>query len=189
VPGRTGSFVVPNGTIISGMLENTIDTKLSQNNDRFKMTVQSPNEFRGAIIEGHLSGVGRSGRVSGRSNVTFNFETITLRDGKTYDFAGFLQSIKDQNGKPVKVDAEGTIKGSSQTKETAKRGGAGAGLGAVIGAIAGGGTGAAVGAIIGGSIGAGSVLVQGRDDVQLYKGTTITVQASSPIHTDQPTDN
>jgi hypothetical protein len=189
VPGRTGSFVVPNGTIISGMLENTIDTKLSQNNDRFKMTVQSPNEFRGAVIEGHLSGVGRSGRVSGRSNVTFNFETITLRDGKTYDFAGFLQSIKDQNGKPVKVDAEGTIKGSSQTKETAKRGGAGAGLGAVIGAIAGGGTGAAIGAIIGGSVGAGSVLVQGRDDVQLYKGTTITVQASSPIHTDQPTDN
>jgi hypothetical protein len=188
-PGRTGDFVVPNGTIVTGLLESTIDTKVSQNGDRFKMTVQSPMEFRGAVIEGHISGVGRSGRVSGRGNVTFNFDTITLRDGKTYDFAGFLQSIKDQNGKDIKVDTEGVAKSGSQTKETAKRGGIGAGLGAIIGAIAGGGTGAAVGAIIGGGVGAGSVVVQGRDDVQLFKGSMITVQASSPIRNDQPSDN
>lgn len=188
-PGRSGEYVVPNGTIITGLLESTIDTKVSQNNDRFRMTVQSPIEYRGAVIEGYISGVGRSGQVSGRSNVTFNFERITLRDGKTYDFAGFLQSIKDQNGKTVKVDTEGTAKGNSQTKETAKRGGLGAGLGAVIGAIAGGGTGAAVGAIIGGGVGAGSVIVQGRDDVQLMKGSMITVQASSPIRDRQPQDN
>ena len=77
--------------------------------------------------------------------------------------------IKDQNGKPVKVDTEGTAKGDSQTKETAKRGGIGAGLGAVIGAVAGGGKGAAIGAIIGGGAGAGSVIAQGRDDIQLLK--------------------
>ena len=189
VPGRTGDFIVPNGTTITALLDNTIDTKVSQNNDKFRMIVQSPMEFRGAVIEGHVTGVGRSGRVSGRSNVTFNFDTITLRDGKAYDFSGFLQSIKDQNGKPVKIDAEGTIRGGSQTRETAKRGGIGAGLGAVIGAIAGGGTGAAVGAIIGGGVGAGSVIVQGRDDVQLYKGSTITVQASSPIRGNQQADN
>jgi hypothetical protein len=189
VPGRTGDFVVPNGTIVTGLLESTIDTKVSQNGDKFKMTVQSPMEYRGAVIEGHISGVGRSGRVSGRGNVTFNFDTITMRDGKTYDFAGFLQSIRDQNGKEVKVDTEGTAKSGSQTKETAKRGGIGAGIGAVIGAIAGGGTGAAVGAIIGGGVGAGSVVVQGRDDVQLFRGSMITVQASSPIRNDQPSDN
>jgi hypothetical protein len=186
---RSGNFIVPNGTIIVAALESTIDTKASQNNDRFKMTVQSPLEFRGAVIEGRITGVGRSGRVSGRSNVTFNFDTITLRDGKTYDFAGFLQSIKDQNGKSVAVDTEGTAKGGSQTKETAKRGGVGAGLGAIIGAITGGGTGAVVGAIIGGSVGAGSVVVQGRDDLQLFKGSTITLQASSPVRDDQPSDN
>jgi len=181
VPGRTGDFVVPNGTLITAQLENTIDTKASQNNDKFKMTVQSPMEYRGAVIEGHLSGVGRSGRVSGRSNITFNFDTITMRDGKTYDFAGFLQSIKDHNGKPVRVDSEGVVTSGSQTKQTVKRGGIGAGLGAVIGAIAGGGTGAAIGAVIGGGVGAGSVIVQGRDDVQLMKGSIFTVQASSPI--------
>jgi hypothetical protein len=185
-PGRTGQFVVPNGTVVTGILESTIDTKVSQNGDRFRMTVQSPDEFRGATVEGYISGVGRSGQVSGRSNVTFNFESITLRTGERYDFAGYLQSIKDQNGKPVKIDSEGVAKGDSQTKETVKRGGAGAGLGALIGAIAGGGKGAAIGAIIGGGVGAGSVIAQGRDDVQLFKGSMITVQSSSPIRRDQP---
>ena len=182
---RTGEFIVPNGTIITGTLENMIDTKVSQNNDRFKMTVQSPLDFRGAVVEGYISGVGRSGRVSGNSNITFNFETITLRDGRRYDFAGYLQSIKDQNGKTVKVDSEGTAKGDSQTKETVKRGGIGAGAGAILGAIIGGGKGAAIGAIIGGSAGAGSVIAQGRDDVQLMPGSTITVQASSPVRDNQ----
>ncbi|MEP6704877.1 MAG: hypothetical protein ABJB34_08735, partial [Acidobacteriota bacterium] len=100
--------------------------------------------------------------------------------GERYDFAGYLQSIKDQNGKEVKVDNEGTARSDSRTKETAKRGGIGAGLGAIIGAIAGGGTGAAIGAIIGGGAGAGSVVIQGREDVQLMKGSTITVQSTSP---------
>ncbi|MEO8573386.1 MAG: hypothetical protein ABI481_05410 [Pyrinomonadaceae bacterium] len=175
-----GEFIVPSGTIVTGLLESAIDTKITQNNDRFKLIVQSPNDFRGATVEGYLSGVGRSGQVSGRSNVTFHFESITLRSGQRYDFAGYLQSIKDQNGKVVKVDAEGTAKGGSQTKETAKRGGIGAGLGAIIGAIAGGGTGAAIGAIIGGGAGAGSVAVQGREDLKLMKGSMITVQSTSP---------
>jgi hypothetical protein len=182
---RSGNFVVPDGTMITGRLENEITTKVSQNNDRFRMTVQSPNEFRGATIEGYISGVGRSGKVSGQSNVTFNFEKITLRNGQSYDFAGFLQSIKDQNGKSVNVDNEGTARGGNQTKETAKRGGIGGGIGAVIGAIAGGAKGAAIGAIIGAGGGAGSVAVQGKDDIQLLPGTTITVQASSPIQQDR----
>jgi len=188
---RVGEFIVPSGTIVSGFLETSIDTKVTQNNDRFKLTVQSPDEFRGATIEGFVTGVGRSGRVSGRSNLTLNFETITLRNGEHYDFAGYLQSMKDHAGKTIKVDPEGTVRGSSQTKNTAKRGGIGAGIGAIIGAIAGGGTGAAIGAVIGGGAGAGSVLVQGKDDLQLQKGTLITIQSTSPNVSARraPTDN
>jgi len=178
--GRRGEYIVRNGEIITGFLDNEINTKASQNNDRFRITVQTPDEYRGAVIEGYLTGVGRSGKVTGSSNVTFNFERITLRNGQTYDFAGFLQSVKDQTGKEVKVDTEGAAKGKSQTKETAKRGGIGAGIGAVIGAIAGGVKGAAIGAIIGGGAGAGSVAIQGDGDLVLGKGSTITITASSP---------
>lgn len=179
--GRTGQFVVPDGMIVLGTLETDIDTKASQNNDKFRMTVKSPSEFQGAVVEGYLSGIDRSGKISGRSNITFNFERITLRDGRTYDFAGSLYAIKDQDGKIIKIDSEGTAKGDSQTKETIKRGGIGAGLGALIGAIAGGAKGAAIGAIIGGGAGAGSVYVMGRDDLKLLKGSEISVQSSSPI--------
>ena len=179
-PARTGNFVVPNGTVITAVLENNVTTKASQNNDRFKLTVQAPAEFRGATIEGYLTGINRSGKVSGRSQITFNFERITLRTGETYEFAGYLQGVTDTNGKQVKIDTEGTAKGDSQTKETVKRGGIGAGLGAIIGAIAGGGKGAAIGAIIGGGAGAGSVVLQGKDDLELQKGSILTVTASSP---------
>jgi hypothetical protein len=181
-----GNYTVPNGTILTGVLENEISTKVSQNNDRFRLTVQSPPEFRGAVIEGYISGVGRSGKVSGQSNVTFNFERITLRSGQSYDFAGVLQSIRDQNGKNIKVDNESTARGDSQTRETAKRSGAGAAVGALIGAIAGGAKGAAVGILVGGGAGAGSVYAQGKDDIRLLPGSTITVQASAPNGTSNP---
>jgi hypothetical protein len=144
------------------------------------MTVTAPSQYKGAVIEGYLSGIQRSGKVSGRSQVTFNFERIRLPNGRTYDFAGFLQSITDTNGKTIKVGTEGEAKGDSQTKETAKRGGIGAGIGAIIGAIAGGGKGAAIGAIIGGGAGAGSVIVTGKEELELKQGSTITVQASAP---------
>lgn len=178
---RIGEFIVPNGTVLTGTLENEIDTKVSQNNDRFRMTVQTPNEFRGAVVEGHLSGIDRSGRVLGRTMLTFNFDRITMPDGHEYDFAGSLQRLVDQSGKIIAVDNEGTARGKDKNRDTATRGGIGAGIGAIIGAIAGGGSGAAVGAIIGGSVGAGSVYAEGGGDLRLSRGTTLTVQSSSPI--------
>lgn len=182
VTNKPGNYVVPNGVVITGNLENEINTQVSQNNDRFRLTVQSPNEFRGAVIEGYISNVKNSGKVTGRSNITFNFERITLRNGRTYDFVGNLQEIRNEEGKTVTIDNEGTAQGDNQTKETAKRGAIGAGLGAIIGAIAGGGKGAAIGAVIGGGAGAGSVIVTGKDDLRLLPGSTITVASSSPMN-------
>ena len=98
-----------------------VDTSVSQNNDKFRMTVESPNEFRGAVVDGYLTGIDRSGKITGDLEVTFNFQTIRLRNGQTYDFAGNLQTVTDENGKTVKIDDEGVAKGDSQTKETIKR--------------------------------------------------------------------
>ena len=177
---RTGDFYVANGAVLTGTLENRITTKASQNNDRFTMRVDSPSEYEGAIITGYLSGIQRTGKVTGRSKLTFNFETIRLRNGQTYDFAGVLESLTDAQGKTIKINDEGEVKGNSRTKETAKRGGIGAGLGAIIGGILGGGKGAAIGATIGGSAGAGSVAIEGKDDLELEEGSKISVQSTSP---------
>ncbi|MEK7723391.1 MAG: hypothetical protein AAB336_03510 [Acidobacteriota bacterium] len=176
-----GQYVVPNGEIITATLNSMISTKVSQNNDRFRATVTGPNQFRGAIIEGYITGVERSSRNPvGTTKITLNFETIRLTNGQSYDFAGFLQNVTDTKGKKVKVDEEGTIT-KGQTRETLKRAGIGAGAGAILGAILGGGKGAIIGATIGAGGGAGSVAVQNGGDVELETGSAITVQASSPI--------
>jgi hypothetical protein len=176
-----GQYVVPNGEIITASLNNLISTKVSQNNDRFRATVTGPNQFRGAIIEGYITGIDRSGRNPiGKTKLTLNFEKIRLTNGESYDFAGFLQSVKDTRGKQVKVDEEGVIT-KGQSRETIKRAGIGAGAGAILGAIIGGGKGAIIGATIGAGGGAGSVAVENKGDVELESGTSISVQASSPI--------
>lgn len=178
--GGRGEFIVANGTILTAFLDSDISTKASQENDRFRMTVQAPNEYKGAVIEGYLTGIKRSGRINSRAQVTFNFERIRLTNGQVYDFAGFVQSITNEKGETVKTDTEGSAKGDSQTKETVKRSGIGAGIGAIIGAIAGGPKGAIIGATIGAGAGAGSVIVQGKDDLELKTGSSLQIMASAP---------
>ena len=96
-----------------------------------------------------------------------------MRDGRTYRFAGILESVRLQNGDVVRVDNEGAVQDDNQTTKTVQRTAIGTAVGAIIGAIAGGGKGAAIGAIIGAGGGAGSVYVQGRDDLDMNRGTEL----------------
>lgn len=173
-------FYIPNGTRLEATLRNAINTRDSQTNDKFTMEVTSPAQYRGATIEGRVANADKSGRVSGRANVSLEFDTIRLRNGNTYRFAGFIDSVRAANGETVTVNNEGTIRDNNQTTKTATRAGVGAALGAIIGAIAGGGQGAAVGAAVGAGAGAGSVLVQGRDNIDLGQGSQFTITSSSP---------
>jgi hypothetical protein len=178
--GSTGGYVINNGETLIATLNNDINTRNSREGDRFTMTVREPSQYAGATIEGRLSQVNRSGRVTGRSEVTFNFDRIRMRDGRTADFAGFVESVRTVNGETVRVDNEGTVQDSSQTDRTVQRTAIGTAVGAIIGAIAGGGKGAAIGAVVGAGGGAGSVYVQGSDDLDLRSGTEVTIRASSP---------
>lgn len=177
----TGDFRVPNGTQLVAVLNDNLTTRDTRDNDRFTMTVNSPSQYDGAVIEGYVTGVNRSGRITGRSEMTFNFETIRMRNGDSYRFAGFVESVRTPGGETVRVDNEGTVQESdSRTSTTAKRAAIGTAVGAIIGAIAGGGKGAAIGAAIGAGAGAGSVYVQGRDDLELVSGTEVVVRSSGP---------
>ena len=178
-----GSFIVPDGQILNARLETDLSTRTANVGDRFTMTVTSPDEFAGSTIEGHIASINRSGRVTGRSDISLNFDTIRTRDGRTYQFAGFVDSVRAQNGESVQVDNEGTVRDdSSRGTTTAQRAAIGSAVGAIIGAIAGGGKGAAIGAILGGGAGAGSVYAQGRDDLDLMSGTELTIRASAPMN-------
>jgi outer membrane lipoprotein SlyB len=178
--GMSGDFYIPNGTRLTATLNNMVTTRATQSGDRFTMNVTSPEIYRNAVIEGRVAQIDNSGRVSGRANMSFEFDTIRMRDGRTYRFAGIIDSVRTLNGDTVSVTNEGTIRDRNQTTRTATRAGIGAALGALIGAIAGGGSGAAVGAAVGAGAGAGTVLIQGRDNVELGQGTEFNITATGP---------
>jgi hypothetical protein len=176
----TGDFAVPDGTQLVAVLNNNLTTQDTRANDRFTMTVRSPGQYEGATINGYVTNVNRSGRITGRSELTLNFESIALRNGQTYRFAAITESVRTANGEVVRVDNEGAVRDNNRTSTTTTRAGIGGAVGAIIGAIAGGGKGAAIGAIVGAGAGAGSVYIQGKDDLELLSGTEVTLRASAP---------
>ena len=176
----SGEFIVRDGETLVAILNNDLTTKLSQQNDLFTMTVRDPGQFEGAVIEGAVGTVHQGGRLTGRSAMSLNFERIRLRNGRTYKFSGVLGNVRLLNGDTVKVDNEGSVQGSNQTTQTIQRAGIATGVGAIIGAIAGGGKGAAIGGIIGAAGGAGTVFIQGKDNLELPVGTELTIRASGP---------
>lgn len=176
---RRGNLVVPDGTQLVAVLNDDLNTKDARDGDRFALTVRSPSQYSGASIDGHVVRVARSGQVSGRAEMSFDFDTIRQRDGRVSPFAGYIESVRTTNGDEVRVDNEGKVQDEGgQTERTVTRTGIGAAIGAVIGAVAGGGKGAAIGAAVGAGAGAGSVFIQGRNDLELKNGTEFQIRAS-----------
>jgi uncharacterized protein YcfJ len=190
-PGRTDpsrtdpsrSYTVQDGTQIVATLNENLMTQQTRAGDRFTLTVQSPPEYAGAIIDGTVVEADRSGRLAGRSEISLDFERISMRNGRSYSFEGIIESVRTPRGDTVRVNNEGTIsEKTGQTRETVTRSGIGAAIGAIIGAIAGGGSGAAIGAAVGAGAGAGSIILEGRDDLELTSGTQFAIRASAPTY-------
>ena len=176
-------FTINNGTQLVAVLNDNLSTREAHVGDPFTMTVRQPALFEGAILEGYVSSINRSGPFSGRAEIALSFERIRLRDGRTAEFEGFIESVRSLDGEAVRVDNEGggNVQGNdSQGDRTAQRVAIGSAVGAIIGAITGGGKGAAIGAAIGAGAGAGSVYIQGRDELELRRGTEVVVRAYGP---------
>jgi len=176
----SGEFIVRDGETLVAILNNDLTTERSQQGDLFTMTVRDPSQFEGAVIEGAVGSVDQGGRLTGRSSMSLNLERIRLKNGQTYKFSGVLGNVRLLNGDTVKVDNEGSAQGSNRTTQTIQRAGIATAVGAIIGAIAGGGKGAAIGGIIGAAGGAGTVFIQGKDNLELPVGTELTIRASGP---------
>ncbi len=177
---RTG-FIVPEGTRIFAILDSPIDTRTARVGDRFTMTVQGPNEYRDARIEGVI----RSSSVSSTdkpADLMIDFDTIRTRNGQTAPINATLDSVRKPGGEVLRVDPAGQTERTSNTSRTVENSAIGAAIGGVIGVITGGKKGAVIGAVIGGAAGAGgSILANQRDRfLDLPVGTEVTLVASSP---------
>ena len=180
-PTTSGTdYIIANGETVIAVIDNDLSSATARDGDRFTATIKQPSQYEGATVEGHVSNIQRSGRITGRSQMTLNLDTIRLRNGSSYRFAGLVESVRTIQGETVKVDNEGSVRDDDQTTKTVQRTAIGTAVGAIIGAIAGGGKGAAIGAIVGAGGGAGSVYIQGRDDLDLSRGTELTIRVTGP---------
>jgi hypothetical protein len=177
----TNNFILPRNTVLIATSNTMLSTRTARDGDRFTMTVRSPSQYAGAVIEGYVTNTSRSGRVAGRAEMNLNYETIRMPNNQVYRFAGITENVRATSGEAVRIDNEGTLKeDDSQTTRTVGRAAIGTGIGALLGALLGGGDGAAIGAAVGAGTGVGSVYVQGRDDLELPSGSEFTIRASSP---------
>ena len=118
----------------------------------------------GYDVEGHIVDVKSAGKFAGQSVLALQLDRISA-GGKYYN----LQT--DQYRR----------QGSSRGKNTATKVGAGAGIGAIIGAIAGGGKGAAIGAAAGGGLGGGVQAATKGQQIKLPSETVLNFTLQAPL--------
>jgi len=167
---RRAASLVPDGIQLTARLDREVSTRSTREGERFTAQVVEPRSYAGASLEGVVS---RANGGGGRATMAFDFDRIRLADGQSGPFEGAIISVRTPDGGTIRVDRSGAVRetqGGASAQDTAL----GATLGAIVGAIAGGGKGAGIGALAGG---AGTMLVEGRDDLTLPGGTEITISA------------
>jgi outer membrane lipoprotein SlyB len=170
---------IPDDLQMKLRLQTPISTKTNKEGDTFTAVVLDPSDYAEAVVEGHIAKLNKSGKVSGKTEMSLAFDSIQLRDGRSGRLAGQVEKVYESQTVKT-VDEEGNVQSGSQTKDTAVRSVGGGALGAIIGGIASGGKGAAIGAILGAGVGAGSVAIQGGKDLVLEPGTEMLIRTAAP---------
>jgi hypothetical protein len=174
--GRSNTaWEIPDGTHLIARLDTPLSMRDTRDGEPFTLTVDSPNEWQGARIDGTVRRVNVNSTRQGGANgdLRLDFRTIDLR-GRQSDFDAALESVRLPNGTEVRADREGSVRDSNDTATTVRNGAIGAAIGAVIGAVAGGGSrDAAIGAVVGGVGGVvgGMILQQGHEQLDMPRGT------------------
>jgi len=178
--------VLPVGTRVSVQLITALSSSADRSGDAFTAEVEEPifaNGIEvvhaGSTLHGHVTFVKPPGRVKGKAEMRLVADSIVLKDGHQYSFAGDLTDSAESG---VKVKgSEGTVEGPGKSKkQAAKDAGIGAAVGAGGGALAAGGTGALYGAGIGAVAGLIRALAKHHKNVVLQPGTPLVFVLTSP---------
>ena len=168
----------PPNTKMSLQLLSPINTATSHKGDKFSCKVLAPVEYSGAIVEGYIRSIKRSGKVNKDSKIDLAFEKISVPEGQSAKFNAMVVEVFEVANASDQglADNEGTVTSKSSTiKTSVKRAVAGAAVGAIIGGLIGGGKGAAAGAAIGASLGVTTTLARRGPDLEFKTGTQFTV--------------
>jgi type IV secretion system protein VirB10 len=127
----------------------------------------------GTYVKGEIAEVKRAGRVKGRAEVLFHFNTMIFPGGYTVDLPGALEDVPGAINSSVS-DKEGTVKADSQKGKDAGTIAKGGATGSVVGAVVGRSfKDAGIGGGIGAAVGLAQVLLTRGQDVRIDQGTSL----------------
>ncbi len=169
-PPKEHRVTIPAGTLIPVRMVDTVSTE-DHIGQTFKASLDGPVVVNGETVIPRRADAfvkvveaKQSGQISGKPELKVALDSIVV-DGKRYtiDSNVFLRE------------------GESQTKQTAKKAGLGALIGAGIGAIAGGGKGAAIGGVVGAGGGVAVEAAGKNEQARIESETRIDFRLEGPL--------
>ena len=163
--------VIPSGTKFTVRINETLDTRVTNNGDKFTavlvtpirstsgMTIPTGTPFMGRVITSDPSG-----RLKGRAVLLLTLDSFHY-GGEVY---------------PVTTANQGEVSKSHKGRNKALIGG-GAAAGGVIGALTGGVGGAVVGGVIGGGGGTAAAALSGKKQITIPAESVMTFELMSPV--------
>jgi hypothetical protein len=166
---------IPAGTVVTVRLGQSLSSKTSQAGESFNATVARPVEVGdqvaipdGAAASGTVVDAKPLGRFKGGALLQVRLTSVTI------------------NGQEVPIDTSSVARSQkSKGKRSAEFIGGGAGLGAVVGAIAGGGKGAAIGALAGAGAGTAGTAFTGNKEIVLPAEAALSFKLLKPVEVKQ----
>ena len=173
------SLTIPEGTLLSIRLIDSIDSDKNKAGDNFRATLDSPIMVGGRVavprdadVEGEVLDVKSAGHFAGRSDLALVLTKLIV-NGRTYE---------------LQTD-EYSRQGASRGTRTAETVGGGAGVGALIGGLAGGGKGAAIGAAVGAGAGTGVQAATKGQQIRLPSETVLEFRLKAPLAVEPSSTN
>ncbi len=170
-PPQPQSYTIPAGTVVTVRLVDSIDSSRNRAGEEFAATLDSPIVVDNQVIvprnsdaRVRLVQARSAGHMTGRSELEVTLVSVSA-GGTSYP----VQSAAIQK------------QGASRGTRTAETVGGGAGLGALIGAIAGHGKGAAIGAAVGAGAGTAVQAATKGQQIQIPSETKLDFALKTPL--------
>jgi type IV secretion system protein VirB10 len=184
-------LVLPIGTQIPLILQNTINTRNAQKGDRVYFETLYPIIHEGKVVipvgsyvRGTLTQAKRPGRIKGRAQIHVRFDDMTLPNGYTVDLNASLANAGTTGNQEVDR-AEGGVKSGGSKGEDVTTVVKTTGTGTVLGGLSTGTrTGAGTGSLIGAGVGLATVLFTRGKELILPRGTSVDITLDRPLPLD-----